>query len=181
MKYSAILYGFIGILGIIFLAPLTSSLLKGFIDSGLLMVVTFLSIVGAVFLTAGICGVISPYFKKGQSKLVAKAMMKPYRLFGSITVFGISLLVTLFSIGYWSEQSAEVMRFFVHKPLAGFLLTFGLLFGGIGLLTVGVCGIERQYLRCNQNLFTILTAISIPSFILLPLVYMVVSSITVGF
>ena len=68
----------------------------------------------------------------------------------------------------------------MHTPLAGFLLSFVSLFGGISLLTVGVCGIERQYLRSNQNLFTIITAISIPSFILLPLVYIVSSAITVG-
>jgi hypothetical protein len=73
------------------------------------------------------------------------------------------------------------MRFFMRNPLTGFLLSFGILFGGISLLTVGVCGIERQSLRRNQNLFTMLTAILVPSFILLPLVYMVASAITVGF
>jgi len=181
VKKSTILYGFLAILGIVFLAPLLSSLLKGFIDSDLLMMVTFISIIGTVFLIAGFCGIVGPFFKNSQSKLGRKLMVRSSKIFGFIAVLGIAFLVALPIAGYWSEHSAEVMRFFVHTPLAGFLLSFGCLFGGIGLLTVGICGIERQYLKNNQNLFTILTAISIPSFILLPLVYMVVSAITVGF
>jgi len=181
VKHSAMLYGFLAILGLVFLDPLLSSLLKGFVDSGLLMIVTFLSIAGTVFLIAGLCGLVSPYFKNSQLKLGRKLLVKSSGIFRFIAVLGIVFLVALPILGYWSSHSAEVMRFFMDTPFAGFLLTFGLLFGGIGLLTVGVCGIERQYLRSNQNLFAIITAISIPSFILLPLVYMVVSSITVGF
>lgn len=181
MEHSTIIYGFLAILGLVFLEPLLSSLLKGFIDSGLLMIVTFLSIAGTVFLIAGLCGIASPYFKNSQIKLGKKLLVKSSGIFRFIVVLGIAFLVALPMIGYWSEQSAEVMRFFMDTPLAGFLLTFGFLFGGIGLLTVGLCGIERQYVRSNQNLFTIITAISIPSFILLPIVYMVISSITVGF
>ena len=181
MKKSTILYGFLAILGIVFLAPLLSSLLKGFIDSGLLMIVTFLSITGIVFLIAGLCGIVSPYFINSQANLGKKLLVKSSGIFRFILVLGIAMLVALPILGYWSNQSREVYRFFMHSPLAGFLLTFGLLFGGIGLLTVGVCGIERQYLRSNQNLLTIITAVSIPSFILLPIVYMAISSITVGF
>ena len=185
MKHSTIVYGFLAILGIVFLEPLLSSLLKGYIDSGLLMIVTFLSIVGTVFLIAGLCGITSPYFKNSQklstlqSKL-RKLTVKSSRIYRFVTVLGIAFLVALPAFWFWSSHSAEVMRFFMDTPLAGFLLYFVFLFGGISLLTVGICGIERQYLKNNQNLFTILTAISIPSFILLPLVYMVISAITVG-
>ena len=186
MKHSTIIYGFLTILGLVFLEPFLSSLLKGFIDSGLLMMVTFLSIVGTVFLIAGLCGIISRYFKNSQklsslqSKLGRKLMVKSSRIFRFLAVLGIAFLVALPAFWFWSSHSAEVMRFFMDTPLAGFLLYFVFLFGGISLLTVGICGIERQYLKNNQNLFTILTAISIPSFILLPLVYMVISAITVG-
>ena len=76
MKFSAKIYGSLAIIGLVFLAPFLSSLLKGFIDSALIMIVTFLSIIGTVFLTAGICGITSPYFKNSQSKLVAKALVK---------------------------------------------------------------------------------------------------------
>ena len=81
MKQSTILYGFLAILGLVFLEPLLSSLLKGFIDSGLLVMVTFLSIVGTVFLIAGLCGILSPYFKNSQSKLGRKLMGKSSRIF----------------------------------------------------------------------------------------------------
>lgn len=181
MKFSAKIYGFLAILGLVFLAPLLSSLLKGFIDSALIMIVTFLSIVGTVFLIAGLCGILSPYFKNSQSKLGGKSMVRSSRIFRFIAVLGIAFLVALFTIGYWSEHSVEVTRFFMHTPFAGFLLLIVFLFGGISLLTVGICGIVRQYLKRNQNLFTILTAILIPSFILLPLAYSFVSAITVGF
>ena len=181
MKHSTILYGFLAILGLVFLEPLLSSLLQGFIDSGFMMMVTFLSITGTVFLITGLCGILSPYFKNSQSKLGKKSIVRSSRIFGFITVLGIAFLAVLPMIWCWSEHSAEVMKFFMHTPLAGFLLSHVFLFGGIGLLTVGICGIERQYLRHYQNLFTILTAISIPSFILLPLVYMFTSAITVGY
>lgn len=187
MKFSAILYGFLAILGIIFLARLLSSIFQGGILVSFIMMVTFLSIIGTVLLTAGICGIISPYFKNSQklsslqSKLGGKSMVKPSRIFRFITVLGIAFLVALPTIGYWSGQSAEVFRFLQSTPLSGLLLLIILLFGEISFLTVGICGIERHYLRHNQNLFTIITAISIPSFILLPLIYMYLSELTVGF
>jgi len=52
---------------------------------------------------------------------------------------------------------------------------------GTGLLTVGLGLIMKQYLKSNQNLFTILVAISIPSLILIPLLFWWLSLLTVGF
>jgi uncharacterized membrane protein len=64
------------------------------------MIVTFLSIVGTVFLIAGLCGTIGPYFRNNQSKLGRKLVVKSSRIFGFFAVLGITILVTLFSIGY---------------------------------------------------------------------------------
>ena len=101
--------------------------------------VTFLSIAGTVFLTAGICGILSPYFKNNQSKLGRKLMVKSSRIFRFLAVLGIASLVALPAFWFWSSHSAEVMRFFMDTPLVGFLLSFVFLFGGISLLTVGIC------------------------------------------
>jgi hypothetical protein len=55
------------------------------------------------------------------------------------------------------------------------------LFGGTGFLTIGISGIARQYFKSNQSLFTVLIAISIPSLILMPVLYWWLSSLTIGF
>lgn len=147
----------------------------------------FFSIVGTVLTITGIFGITSPYFKNSnrlsilQSKLVGKSTSKYSRLFGFIVVLGIILLGTFFAVLYWSGSSAEVMSFFMSTPLAGLMLFIIFLFGGTAILTVGVCGILRRCFKHNQNLFTVLVAILIPSLVLLPFCYLVFSPLTVGF
>ena len=69
----------------------------------------------------------------------------------------------------------------MSTPLAGLLLFVIFLFGGTAILTVGVGGILRRCFKHNQNLFTVLVAILIPSLVLLPFCYMWISPLTVGF
>ena len=199
MKHTKLLYGFIAVLGIIFLAvffPWPMFLFPIFFrfDFTIIfnatmqgLITSFFSIVGTVFLIAGICGITSSHFKDSkkisslQSKIVGKSMVKHCRLFGFITVLGIAFLGVFFAILYWSGQSAELTRFFMSTPLVGLLLFIIFLFGGTAIFTVGICGILRHYFKHNQNLFTILAAILIPSLVLLPLCYLWLSPLTVGF
>jgi hypothetical protein len=59
----------------------------------------------------------------------------------------------------------------VKKGRSALLCSLFVRFGGTGFLTIGISGILRQYFKSNQSLFTILIAISIPSLILMPVLY----------
>jgi len=199
MRKPELLYVFITVLGIAFLAiffpiPIFFSSLGDFIlwskffSPMYLLSSGFFSIVGVVFLTAGICGIGSRYFKNSQNlsalqpNHAGEPRVKHVKLFGFITVLGGIFLGMFPAIGYWSEHSAEVTGFFIMcTPLAGLLMFIVFLFGGTGLFTVGVCGITRQYFKNNQNLFTIIVAISISSLILIPGLYWWLSLLEVGF
>jgi len=198
MRNPTLLYGVITVLGIALLTiffpiPLFFPALNLFsyvwiVDFTILLLIScFFSIVGVVFLTAGICGIGSRHFKNIQilSALqpnhVGEPRAKHIKPYGFIAVLGVVFLGVFPAILYWSERSAEVARFFMHTPLAGYLLFIVSLFGGTGFLTIGVCGIARQYFKNNQNLFTILIAISIPSLIFIPVLYWWLSLLTVGF
>jgi hypothetical protein len=147
----------------------------------------FFSIVGIVFLIAGICGIGSQYFKNHQNlpslppNYAGEPRVKHVKFYGFIAVLGVLFLGMFPAIGYWNEHSTEVTEFFMHTPLAGLLMFIFFLFGGTGLFTVGVCGIVKQYFKNNQSLLTIIVAISIPSLILIPVLYWWLSLLTVGF
>ncbi len=66
-------------------------------------------------------------------------------------------------------------------PFSGFLIWIVFLFGGTGLLTIGICGIVRQHLRNHQNLLTLFFAVLVPSLISVPIIYSWLSSLKVGF
>jgi hypothetical protein len=198
LKNPNFLYGFVTVLGIAFLIlffpiPIFFSsigqlvLWSKFFSPMWLLSSCFFSIVGIVFLTAGICGIRRRYFKTSQklSTLqpyhVEQPRIKHFKIYEFITVLGAVFLSMFFAIMYWGEHSAEVRSFFMRTPLAGFLLFIVFLFAGTGFLTIGVSKIARQYLRSNQSLFTVLIAISIPSLILMPVLYWWLSSLTIGF
>ena len=152
-----------------------------------LLISCFFSIVGVVFLTAGTCSIGRRYFRNSQKLLslqpnhAGESRVKHVKLYGFIAVLGALFLGMFPAILFWSEHSAEVTGFFMHTPLAGLLMFIVFLFGGTGFLTVGTCGIVRQYFKSNQSLFTMLVAISIPSLILIPVLYWWLSLLTVGF
>jgi hypothetical protein len=198
LKNRNFLYGFVTVLGIAFLIfffpiPIIFSsigqlvLWSKFFSPMWLLSSCFFSIVGIVFLTAGICGIRSRYFKTSQklSTLqpyhVEEPRVKNFKLYGVIAVLGAVFLGMFFAILYWGEHSAEVRNVFMHTPLAGLLMFIVFLFGGTGFLTIGISGIARQYFKSNQSLFTVLIAISIPSLILMPVLYWWLSSLTIGF
>ena len=186
------------VLGIVFLAiffpnPNFSPALNLFsfvwvtIDSTYMLLIScFFSIVGVAFLTAGICTIISQHYKKSQKlsslqmeleKLIVKYSKHLFRL---TAILGI-IFTAIFFTGYYSFIIG-LKNVFASLPNTqiGSYFTIFCLFGGITLLTVGICGIVRQYLKNNQSLFTILFAISIPSFILLPFLYWWMNLITIG-
>jgi len=101
-------------------------------------------------------------------------------LYGFITVLGIVFLTTFLTILYLSVDGSEMLHLLQTTRLMGDFVLF-CLFGGTVFLTVGICGVERQYFKNNRSLFTILTAISIPSFILIPFFYYWFSALEVGF
>ena len=176
MKHSKLLYVFITILGIVFLAPLFSTILQGGIDAAIIMMVIFLSITGTVFLAIGIRGIGSQYLRNNQNlsttqPKLAKNSTRHFKLYKIIIVLGIVFLGTFFTImHYINGHSAELYRFFSSTPIAGFLIFILFLFGGTGFVTVGICGIGRQYFK-NKSLFAMLAAISIPLLILMPFFY----------
>ena len=102
-------------------------------------------------------------------------------LFGLVAVLG-AAFVTIFFAGLylWSIGLENILTLLPNTQLGLCFVLFCLL-GGTSLLTVGLCGIERQYLRNNQDLLTILTAIAVPSFIIIPYFYWLLSSVTVNF
>jgi len=200
VKHTRLLYGFIAVLGIIFLTlffPLPMFLGSMFFWFGFAifsdavmegLIICFFSIVGTVFLTAGICGIAIPFFKNSQKlsklqlKLSVKFNEKYYLpLFRLITIIG-TVCLTIFFVGYY-WNSIGVRNFLTLLPYTqlGSVFILFCLFGGTTNLTVGVCGILRHYFKHNQNLFTIIVAISIPSFIFMPFVCVWFSMLTVGF
>lgn len=158
------------------------------VDSAILLFIScFFSIVGAVFLTTGICRIISQYYKKNQklsilqSKL-EKSIVKYSKLLFILTgVLGI-IFLTIFFTGYYSF-TIGLKNVFESLPYTqiGLYFTIFCLFGEIAFLTVGICGIVRQCFKNNQSLFTILVAISFPSLILIPFIYLWIGSLIVGY
>ncbi len=193
-----LLYVFIAVLGIVFLTvflpnPLffpTMNLFSYFSPiigsvTWALLVSCFFSIVGTVFFIAGLCGIKSQYFRKDQSLSVLQPNLvgdskKHFKLYGFIALLGFVFLGLFLAIAYWSEHSGEVTRFFMSIPLSGSLMFIVFLFGGTIFLTIGVCGVARGYFKRNKNLFTVLAAISVPSLILVPFVYLWISALEVG-
>jgi len=205
VKYVKLFYGLITVLGIVFIAlffpnPMASPFLNlatsvacsfigetAFSGTAIWMLFTcFCSILGAVFLPAGICGIYSQYFRNNQKLSALQAKLagdsRNYStLFRLIAVLGVALLAAFFTMGFLSIHSEGVTGFFMSTyPHSGFLMLFGFLLGGTSLLTVGACGIARQHFKNYQNAFTILVAILIPSLILMPFTYLWISSLTVG-
>ena len=106
-------------------------------------------------------------------------------LFGFLTVFGLILLITLFAVASWNSihyGSGEN----VILPLD--FIWFSLV-GGTVLLTAGICGIGRHYLRNSPNQFTridldsftILAVVSILSVVFGLFLYFWMGALTVGF
>jgi hypothetical protein len=198
MRNSNLLYLTGTVLGIAFLIiffpnPRFSPALNLFsymwiVDSAILLFIScFFSIVGAVFLTAGMCRIINQYYKKNQKLSIMqskreKSIVKYSKLLFILTaVLGIVFLTIIFA-GYYSF-TIGLKNVFESLPYTqiGLYFTIFCLFGGIAFLTVGTCGIVRQYFKNNQSLFTILVAISIPSLILIPFSYLWLSALTVGY
>jgi hypothetical protein len=102
-------------------------------------------------------------------------------LYLTVTVLGIAFL-TIFFTGYYSF-TIGLKNVFESLPYTqiGLYFTIFCLLGGIAFLTVGICGIVRQCFKNNQSLFTILVAISFPSLILIPFIYLWIGSLTVGY
>jgi hypothetical protein len=198
MRNSNLLYLAVTVLGIAFLTlffpnPQFSPALNLFsymwiVNSAILLFIScFFSIVGAVFLTAGMCRIISQYYKKNQklsilqSKLEKSIVKYSKLLFRLTAVLGIIFLIIFFA-GYYSFIIG-LKNVFESLPYTqiGYYFTIFCLFGGITFLTVGTYGIVRQYFKNNQSLFTILVALSIPSLILIPFSYLWIGSLTVGY
>ena len=204
MKHTRLLYGLITVLGIAFVTmffpmPVFSPSLNlfSFISFSFigtvnvlifLLITCFFSIVGTVFLIAGIFGMVSPYLENSQklSKLQLKLAGKfnekySFLLFGLITILG-TIFLTIFFIGYY-WNSIGVRNFLTLLPYTQLGSDFILfcLFGGTTILAVGICGIVRRYLKHNQNLFTVLVAILIPSLVFLPFCYLWIGPLAVGF
>jgi hypothetical protein len=135
----------------------------------------FSSIVGAVFLSAGLCGIGSQYFKSSQ-----KPRTHPV-FYGFFVMLGAAFLGAFFALAYLGGHSAELTGFFMSNyPYSSFLMFVVFLFGGTSILTVGVCGTVRRYFRRNQNLFTMFVAVLVPSLVLLPFVYFWIGALEVG-
>jgi hypothetical protein len=153
----------------------------------LITISCFFSIVGVVFPTVGICRIISQHYRKNQklsilqSKL-EKLIVKYSKLLLRFTAVLRILFLTIFFTGYYSFRIG-LKNVFESLPYTqlGIYFTLFCLFGGIAFLTVGTCGIVRQYFKNNQSLFTILVAITIPSLILIPFTYLWIGSLTVAF
>ncbi|MEJ2270901.1 MAG: hypothetical protein P8X91_00120 [Candidatus Bathyarchaeota archaeon] len=197
MKIPKLLHGFMTVLGIVFLTiffpnPHFSPALNLFFffwsnigSTSMLLISCFFSIVGVVFLTGGICRIISQYYKKSQKlstlqPKLEKSIIKYSKLLFRLTaVLGIVFL-TIFFTGYYSFTFGlkNVFESLPYTPI-GFYSTIFCLFGGIAFLTVGTCGIVRQYFKNNQSFFTILFAILIPSLILIPFLYSWMNLITI--
>ena len=193
-----LLYGLIAALGTVFMAAFllipmffpmtigyTSSL--AYIGSVIQQLIWFSSsIIGVVFITAGLCGIYSQYLKNQQTPSAQQAKLsensrKHSTMFKTIAVLGTAFLATFFAVMLVGKYSVEVTGFFMSTYPFASLLIFAVLIGGTSLLTVGVCGMVRQHLRNHQNFFTILAAILIPSLILMPLFYYWMSPVTVSF
>ena len=101
--------------------------------------------------------------------------MKYSRLFGFVTVLGVIFLY-IFGVRLAKEYGLII----AYSTFDNILLLVPVIVGTL-FLTVGICGVERQYFKNNRSLFTILTAISIPSFILIPFFYYWFSALEVGF
>lgn len=206
MNYAKLLYGLITVLGIVFAAlffpnpiafpflNLATSVAHSFIGEATfsgtvtwMLLSCFCSILGAVLLPAGLCGVCSQYFRNNQHFSTLQASLagdsKGYsKLFRFIAVSGATFLITFVTMLFLIMLSKEVDRFFMSTyPYGAFLMVFGFLLGGTCLLTVGVCGSARKHFKIYRNSFTILVAILIPSLILMPFTYLWIGSLTVGF
>lgn len=172
VKHPNLLYGFTAILGIIsltafFLIPMFfpmsirlrySSIFSHFptLDSVMGVSTWFLfSIVGVVFITAGICGIGSQYLRNRhnlstqQPELVGDSM-KHSKLYRSTAILGVIFLI-IFSFGMLASPSTQLMIAFIL-----------FLFGGTVFLTAGVCGFGRQYFENHKNLFSVVAAILVP-------------------
>ena len=207
MNHSKLVYGLITGLGIVFavlffpnpMVPfpnLATSIAYSYIGemafSGTatwVLVSCFCSILGAVFLPAGLCGICSHYFRSNQTFSALQARIsgglgKYSKLFEFVAVLGGVFLGAFVTTGFLVNYSAEVFGFIMSIYNLYVTLLFSCFFVGIGLLTIGVCGIARHHFKNYQNFCTILLAIAIPSLILMPLCCWWISSIsslTLGF
>ncbi len=141
MKHPKLLYGFVFILGLVFVSPLLSGILQGVQNATMILFVFFLSIAGTVLLISGTCGIGSQYLRKNrnisapQPKLTGKPTGRHSKLYRLIVVLGTVFLGVFLTMGYWSGKSAAISGLFQSTPLAGSVM-FIFLFGGTGLLTV---------------------------------------------
>ncbi len=183
MEHPSILYGLTAILGALLLSPLLESFRRGAMDGGIVLQVFFMTILGTVFLVAGLCGVGSHHLKNNQSFSALQARLagdsrKYSKFFRTVLVIGAAFLCAFPTIGFLQRY----MDFGLFVSIYNYYVTFILfcLFGGAGFLTIGVCGIARQRFKNYPNLFTILVATLIPSSILMPFIIWWTGSLTVG-
>jgi hypothetical protein len=78
--------------------------------------------------------------------------------FGVISVLGLLFLILCISSTYLKAIDSINVLASLSDPLLTILL-----FGGIGLITVGIIGFGRLHLKNHKNLFTALAAVAIPS------------------
>ncbi len=199
VRHIGFLYELTTVLGLtllsLFLSPFSSLLLNhfilsllplGFREIILLQVSAFalLGILGTVFFIVGLCGVTSKYHKKmhNSSTLQSKVdgSKKYSKFFKIITVLGLIFLSVFLTIAFLITYSVEAYKFFMSIYNLYVQVFFFCLFSGTSLLTVGACGILRQYFKNYKNLLTILIAILIPLLILMPLAYLWASSLEIG-
>ena len=101
-------------------------------------------------------------------------------LFGFITVLGI-IFLTIFSAGfYWSGIGLENAVTLLPFTQNGFCFIMFCLIGGTFYFTVGLCSIEKQYFKNNQNLLVV-TGVLVPSLIFSVVFLIWISRLTVGF
>ena len=121
-------------------------------------------------------------------------MMKHSKLlFGFLTLLGAAFVTFFFAMPNWSLADCHELLALVHSQQLLANISTGILafclFGGIVFLTVGICGIGRQYLKNSPNPFTcrsadsfaVLFLILILSVVFGLFLYFWMGALTVGF
>ena len=160
--------GFITVLGIAFIAVLGFVSLKISFE----ILLGTLGIFGLILVCFVINGIIGLYISKRES------MVKHSKVFWFITVLGIIFVIILFVL---IAGLLDMLWLLPYNLGVGFWLFC--LFGGPVLLTIGILGIGRQYLKNNKSLFTLLALLAvvvIPLSIFAGVYYLWMSALTVG-
>jgi hypothetical protein len=179
MRRQVILYGSTTAIGVLLLWPLLESFHRGGINGTHVLPVSFMALVGIVLFAAGLCGVGNQFL--GHFQEPVGALGKRFRVLELTAVLGGAFLVAFLIMGFLVSYSEAAYKFFMSIYNIYVNVIFSFFFGGICLLTIGVCGVARRHFGNYRNLLTILLAILFPSLILMPFVYYWISSLSVGY